>query len=83
MPKIKVIFADGSSAIFHEDQSFQTIVKTEAGTSQSQVFTLWFHHHDGLVPSVTEMLAHGLFFFDLEQPDTIYSSASVIRLEQL
>ncbi|WP_438837942.1 hypothetical protein [Streptococcus pluranimalium] len=83
MPKIKATFADGSIVIFHEDQSFQTIVKTDKGTSLSQIVTLWSHHHDGLVLSVTEMLAHGLFFFDIEQPDTIYSSSSVIKLERL
>ncbi|WP_367007407.1 hypothetical protein ABZ559_04930 [Streptococcus sp. ZY19097] len=83
MPKIKVTFADGSTTILHEDQTFQTIVKTDYGTSLSQVFTLWSHHHDGLVPSLTEMLAHGLFFFDIEHPETIYSSASVVKLEKL
>lgn len=83
MPKLKVTFVDGSLLTVHEDQSFQTIVKTDYGTSQSQVFTMWAHVHDGLVPSFTEMLAHGMFFFDIENPSTIYSSSSVIRLEHL
>lgn len=83
MPKIKVTFADGSTLVFHEDQSLQTIVKTESGTSQSQIFTLWSHVHHGLVPSFTEMLAHGLFFFDIEKPSVIYSSSAVVKLEEL
>ncbi len=33
MPKLKVTFVDGSILTIHEDQSFQTIVKTDYGTS--------------------------------------------------
>lgn len=83
MSEIKVTFADGTTVLFHEDQSFQTIIKTESGTAKSQIFTLWSHISDDLIPSFTEMLTHGLFFFDIENPSVIYSTSSVVKIEQL
>ena len=83
MPKIKVYFSDGYAVEFHEDQTFQTIVRNETGSSLSQVFTLWSHHHDGLLPSFLEMTMYGLYFFDVENPTQIFNSSAVTRIEIL
>ena len=83
MPEIKVTFADGTTKIFHEEQSFRTIVKTDKGSALSEIFSLWDHSNDGLIPSFTEMLMHGNFFFDVEEPTIVYSASSVIRFEEV
>ncbi|HFI0091455.1 TPA: hypothetical protein ACGO21_000534 [Streptococcus suis] len=83
MPQIKVTFADGSTAIFHEEQGFQTIVKRENATSLGEFYSLWFHVREGLVPSFTELIANSLFFYDAERPSIIYSSSAVVKIEQL
>ena len=81
MPNIKVTFADGTVKIFHEEQAFRTIIKTDKGTSLDEIFSLWYHATDGLIPSFTELLTNCDFFFDVENPNIVYSSNSVIRFE--
>lgn len=90
MHKIKVTFSDGSTAIFHEEQTFMAIRFSsddqnprENYPSQSGTYGLWNHVHDGLVPSFLELLANSAFFFDLEHPKVHYSSQSVVKLENI
>ncbi|WP_247928473.1 hypothetical protein [Streptococcus mitis] len=51
MHKIKVTFSDGTEAIFHEEQTFQTWKASNNSVSLGELSGLWYHHHDGLVPS--------------------------------
>lgn len=88
MPEIKVFFSDGSSVFFHEDQTFQTIrsfVSNENperyDVSLSESFTLWAHHHDGLIPSFMELLANSMYFFDVEDRSTYYNSLQIVKIE--
>lgn len=90
MPKIKVTFSDGSTMTFHEDQTFMTVsfsVDAEnpkkSYPSQSEIFGLWNHIHDGLVPSLLEIIANSKFFFDVEKPEVYYNSQSVVKIESL
>lgn len=88
MHKIKVTFSDGSFATFHEEQSFMSIKfiadlenLNKRYPSQSEVFGLWNHVHDGLFPSFLELLANSKFFFDIEEPHVYYNSDSVVKIE--
>lgn len=87
MPTLKVTFADGSTEIFHEDQTFTAIVKKadrdSFSTTLSTNYTLWDHHHDGLASNFMELLANSIFFFDVENPKTIYNSNSVVKFQNL
>lgn len=90
MPSIKVYFSDGSIEIFHEDQSLQTVVKRpdnehplRESVSQSEVFTLWSHHHDGLIPSFLEVLANSMYFFDIEKPEVYFNPAAIVKIKSL
>jgi len=87
MHKIKVTFSDGSNEIFHEEQTFMTIgffsddkKQNKKFPSQSEIYGLWSHVHDGLVPSFLEILANSKFFFDVEKPDIYYSAQSVVKI---
>lgn len=88
MQKIKVTFSDGSISTFHEEQTFMTIRFSpddenpkKSYPSQSEIFGLWSHFHDGLFPSFLEILANSKFFFDVEDPKVYYNSQSVVKIE--
>lgn len=87
-PFLKVTFSDSSSKTFHEEQSFMAIVKTNNddginSNSHSKIFSLWNHHHDGLAPSFIDLLVNSEYFYDIENPSTIYSTSSVVKLERI
>ncbi|MHC5373606.1 hypothetical protein ACYSNU_07365 [Enterococcus sp. LJL120] len=90
MPEIKVYFADGTVETFHEEQSFMSIKSSLSSNeipeklypSQSGVYSLWNHTHDGLVPSLLELLANSDYFFDIENPQNYYNSNSIVRIEK-
>lgn len=87
MPRIKVTFADGTVEIFHEEQSFSTIVEIEVNEKRScsigEIYSLWFHQHDKLTPSFIELLVNSKFFYDIEKPGVVYSSNSVVKFENI
>ena len=83
MHRIKVTFSDGTEAIFHEEQTFQTWKTSNNSVSLGELSGLWYHHHDGLVPSFLEIVANAPFFFDVEKPSIIYASASIVKVEAI
>ncbi|HEN0123651.1 TPA: hypothetical protein ACGL2S_000901 [Streptococcus agalactiae] len=83
MPEIKITFSDGSIVIFHEEQSFQSVVKSNDAMSLSKIYSLWNHVHDGLIPSFLQLIANSQFFFDLENPQIYYASNAVIKIEAI
>ncbi|MCK1198567.1 hypothetical protein MXZ29_06745 [Streptococcus uberis] len=83
MPEIKITFSDGSNVIFHEEQSFQSVVKSDEAMSLSKIYSLWSHVHDGLIPSFLELIANSQFFFDIENPEIYYASNAIVKIEAL
>ncbi|KKF59491.1 hypothetical protein [Streptococcus uberis] len=83
MPEIKITFSDGSNVIFHEEQSFQSVVKSDESMSLSKIYSLWSHVHDGLIPSFLELIANSQFFFDLENPQIYYASNAIVKIEAI
>lgn len=67
MHRIKVTFSDGTEAVFHEEQTFQTWKTSNNSVSLGELSGLWYHHHDGLIPSFLEIVANAPFFFDVEK----------------
>ena len=91
MLKINVTFSDGSSQIFIENQCFKTYFFKEMKgwtppsfeTIDGSMFTLSKKRSPNLVQNFLEILANSNFFFDVEKPDTIYNSQSIIKIEVL
>ncbi|MHC5230081.1 hypothetical protein ACYSNW_17675 [Enterococcus sp. LJL99] len=89
MPKLKVHFSDGSSQIFHEEQQFKTYYFQEMKgwtapsfeSIEGHSFNLLKGRYPNLVQSFLEMLSNSNFFFDIEEPETIYNSQSVVKIE--
>ncbi|MCS6142273.1 hypothetical protein FH621_01685 [Latilactobacillus curvatus] len=50
-------------------------------TKYNGPFELWSHAKFGLAPQVTEILANYFFFYKSDDPDTLYSSNNVVRIE--
>ncbi|MEI5994788.1 hypothetical protein [Candidatus Enterococcus mansonii] len=94
MPKIKVYFADGSVQTFHEEQTFKTLSSKDSDWQnidglKNQVITirdnigLRSQNNAGLRDSFFEILANSDYFFDVENPNTIYSKNAVVKFEIL
>lgn len=89
MPKINVFFSDGSSQIYHEGQQFKTYYFQEMKgwtapsfeSIEGHSFVLSKGRYPNLVQSFLEMLSNSNFFFDIETPETIYNSHSIIKIE--
>jgi hypothetical protein len=90
MHKIEVVFADGSTQFFHEDQIFMAVGyfpdkddPEKQYPAQSRSYSLWNHVHDGLIPSFLELLANSKFFFELDKPSVVYSANAVVKIKNL
>lgn len=44
-------------------------------------FEVWGHTSNGLIPSLTEILANYLFFYKIDKPGIVYTSQTVVRIE--
>ncbi|MEY9975270.1 hypothetical protein [Lysinibacillus sp. RC79] len=82
-----IYFSDGKSIEVKEGQLFMSIksINNEKEklnyASQSNTFELWGHTHDGLIPSILELLFNSEYFFEIDIPSVIYNSKSVTRIE--
>ncbi|MFS7238178.1 hypothetical protein [Carnobacterium divergens] len=89
MPKIKVYFSDGSTEIFHEEQSFVSISFIEENNSddlfasKGKIYGLYSHIDAGLLPSFLELLANSKYFSDVENENIVFSSSAITKIERL
>ncbi|HFI0101579.1 TPA: hypothetical protein ACGORV_001040 [Streptococcus suis] len=81
MPQIKVTFADGSTAIFHEEMTFQTFNENDEKHLPANKASLFSHPNCNLFFSFVDILCMGQFFYDTEHPETIYESKNVVKIE--
>lgn len=87
MNSASIYFSDGKSLEVKEGQLFMSInsfINEEEKSnyaSQSIAFKLWNHTHDGLIPSILELLFNSEYFFDIDISSVIYNSKSVTRIE--
>lgn len=88
METATIYFSDGKSLSVKENQHFMSINSFPSDSddlnyaSQSKIFKLWSHVHDGMLPSILEVLFNSEYFFDVDVPSVIYNSKSVTRIEK-
>ena len=88
METATIYFSDGKSLSVKEGQHFMSINSFPSDSdnlnfaSQSKTFELWSHVHDGLIPSILEVLFNSEYFFNLDTPSIVYNSKSVTRIEK-
>ena len=84
-----IYFSDGNTLKVKEGEIFTpinsyppNIDKKELNfASQGKSIELWNHIHDGLIPSVLELLFNSEYFCKLGNPSIVYNSKSVTRIE--
>lgn len=87
MNKAKITFSNNESLIVKEGDllvpitSFET--KEGISSSMGEPCELWSHINDGLLPSLTELLYRGKFFFHIENKDIFYSTSAIVKIENL
>lgn len=87
MNKAKITFSNNETLIIKEGDLFTPInpVETEDRISSSLGITceICSDHHDGLIPSLTELFFNGKFFCTIEDHNIIYNTASIVKVENI
>jgi len=85
--KAKLTFSNGDILILHDTQVLVPIVKcineNVVFASKDKSFEIWNHIHDGLIPSITELLLKSEYFHLLDNPDKVYNSSLVVTIENI
>jgi len=85
--RAKITFSNNETLIVNEDDIFipinKVIENNEISSAMVKPFKIWYHHHDGLTPSITEMLFNGFYFFNIDNPNVIYSTSAIVKIENL
>ncbi len=92
MPSAKIYFADGSSLTVHEnDLIIPIVIDTicEAGTGYHEIASmassvkLVNHPTNGVICSLMDAFCFCRFFYVNDDMDTIYGTASIVKIENL
>lgn len=87
MEKAKLTFSNGETLILSDEQKIIPIVayQSEDGltTSIDKSYEIYYHIHDGLIPSITEMLSRCKFFMLFDNRSKVYSSSAVVTVENI
>ncbi|MDG0945535.1 hypothetical protein [Bacillus paranthracis] len=79
-----ITFSNNEELIVYENDIFIPVnLVTREGEQFSAMgnhYEVWTHHHDGFIPSLTEMIASSMFFRKIEDQNTIYKSSSVVKI---
>lgn len=86
MFKAQITFSNNDKLILSEDQLIVPIkhYKHEGQilTSMCEPYKIWNHIHDGLIPSITELLCR-CDFFRLIEYEKVYKVSAVVSIENL
>lgn len=88
MHKALLTFSNGKTLELCDEQLVIPISrfldgKKEISVSKGLPYELWYHVHDGLIPSIAELLCKSDFFQLPDNENKIYSSSAVVSVENL
>lgn len=87
MNKAKITFSNSETLTVKEGDIFVPIISIESddGTysSMGKTCEIWSHIHDGLIPSLTELLYQCRFFFHVDNSNVVYSTSSIVKIENI
>lgn len=87
MSKALVTFANGETLIIHENQMLVPLVSTDNYENHKvvlgEVYKVWYHANDALIPSILHFLSICEFFFTVDNPQKVYNPKTVVTVEQL
>lgn len=82
-----ITFSNGATLEIEEDQLIIPISRLEhegeISTSQYPMYKVWYHIHDGFIPSLTELLCQCDFFQLVGDNSKVYKSSAVVTIENL
>jgi hypothetical protein len=85
--KAKITFSNNETLIVKEGDIFvpinESVIDNEISSAMTKPFEIWSHNHDGLIPSLTEMLFNGRYFFKVDNQNVIYSTSAIVKIENL
>ena len=85
MATATIYFSDGRSLKVEEGQRFYPVtlctLDEKPFATRGESVEIWNHVHDGLVPSILDLLLTSEFFMDIYNTSVVYSSKSVTRVE--
>lgn len=87
MDKAKITFANGYTLFLSDSSEIAPIIhmkdEKESFSSLGEYKPLYLHIHDGLIPSILDVLCFCDFFAVREKPDTIFCAKSIISIESI
>ncbi len=87
MSKALVTFANGETLTIHEGQLLVPLVSSNNCENHKvvfgEVYEVWYHAHDALIPSILHFFAISEFFFTVDNRKKIYNPKTVVTVEQL
>jgi hypothetical protein len=87
MTKATISFSNGDKVIISEGQRIIPICrhtyKEELTTSQGMPVEMWSHIQEGLIPCITAFLLNCDFFRVDQESEKVYSSSSVVTIENI
>ena len=83
----KINFANGTSVILQETDSIQPIslinVDGKSCASLGMPSELYWHVHDGLIPSLLDVLLSCDFFKIVGHSDAVYGTKTIVSIENI
>lgn len=87
MSSAMLVFSNGDKLILKENQLVTPIIKytnnSEVMVSEDKSFEIWNHIHNGLIPSIAEMLCKSDYFRLIDDHNKIYNSSAVVTVENI
>lgn len=87
MAKSKIIFSNGEELILNEGDVLVSVnsykFNEEFIPSMNASTILESTFHDGLIPSILKVVLNNPYFYGPDGIDTIYNSASIVKIENI
>lgn len=87
MSKALLTFSNGETLELSEGQLITPVLKIVESdsiyASQDKSYEIWYHIHDGLIPSILEMLFSCEFFALLDDHSKVYNSKLVVTIKNI
>lgn len=87
MKRAKIVFGNGEELFLQEGDVLTTVNSYESNgeffCSMNSTVVLESSTHDGLIPSILKAVCNNPYFYGPEGIETIYSSSSIVKIENI
>lgn len=61
----------------------QITLNGDITVAKGDIYEIWYHSADALIPSICELISKCDFFYLIENPNKIYNSKSIVTIENI